>query len=56
VLAQIDIPLLEKFRADNPLRFNLPLYRKYLPAMYRSAQMARHVGQSSKERNDTWQR
>jgi len=58
VLAQIDIPLLHKFRADNPLRFNLPLYRKYLPAMYRSAQMARQRGveQSTKERNDTWER
>jgi len=56
VLAQINIPLLHKFRADNPLRFNLPLYRKYLPAMYRSAQMARRVGQSLKERNDTWER
>ncbi len=41
VVADIDIPLLRKFRADNPLRFNLPLYRKYLPVMYRSAQAAR---------------
>ena len=57
VLAQIDIPLLHRFRADNPLRFNLPLYRKYLPAMYRAAQAARRqsTAQSSKERNDTWE-
>ncbi|HON43217.1 MAG TPA: nitrilase-related carbon-nitrogen hydrolase [Bacillota bacterium] len=58
VIARIDIPLLYKFRADNPLRFNLPLYRKYLPVMYRAALQARQpsAGQSSKEGNDTWER
>jgi predicted amidohydrolase len=58
VLAQIDIPLLYKFRAENPLRFNLPLYRKYLPAMYRAAQRARQqsAGQSPKERNNNWEK
>ena len=58
VLAQIDIPSLHKFRAENPLQFNLPLYRKYLPELYRAAQAARRpsAAQLSKERNDTWER
>ena len=58
VVAEIDIPLLRKFRADNPLRFNLPLYRKYLPAMYRSAQAARRqdAGRSVEEGDVDWER
>ncbi|MEA4885014.1 MAG: nitrilase-related carbon-nitrogen hydrolase [Clostridia bacterium] len=41
VVGEIDIPLLYSYRAENPLRFNLELYRKYLPSMYRAAQNRR---------------
>lgn len=41
VFAEFDLSLLYKLRAKEPLRFNLSLYRKYLPGLYRSAQSSR---------------
>ncbi|HAN86236.1 MAG TPA: hypothetical protein DCQ13_01175 [Firmicutes bacterium] len=35
VFAEFDLSLLYKLRAEEPLRFNLSLYRKYLPGLYR---------------------
>lgn len=43
VCAEFDLPLLYRLRAEDPLRFNLSLYRKYLPDLYRSAQSSRRV-------------
>ncbi|MDD4336997.1 MAG: nitrilase [Firmicutes bacterium] len=41
VFAEFNLPLLHRLRAEDPLRFNLSLYRKYLPSLYRSAQSSR---------------
>lgn len=52
VVAEFDLPLLYKLRAEDPLRFNLALYRKYLPGMYRAAQSSRRAGDAGEARDE----
>ncbi|MCR4426906.1 MAG: hypothetical protein NUW23_12095, partial [Firmicutes bacterium] len=43
VVGAIDLGALYRYRAENPLRFNIGLYQKYLPGLYRVAQAARQA-------------